>query len=69
MLGGGFFSPLTARIVGLGFKMGMRLAAIPFLENELRGLTETVVNGSGESEADAAGEKKSHRSRGTSKGR
>ena len=65
VLGGGFFSPLTARIVGLGFKMGLRLAAIPFLENELRELTESVVNGSGESAEDAAGKKKSHRSRGT----
>jgi hypothetical protein len=70
VLGGGVFSPLTARLVGLGLKMGLRLAAIPFLENELRGLTESVVNGSDESQEgdDASGEKKSHRSRGTAKG-
>ena len=69
ILGGGFFSPLTARIVRLGFRMGLRLAAIPFLENELRGLTESIVNGSGEDkEGEAEGpaaEKKSHRSRGS----
>jgi hypothetical protein len=74
VLGGGFFSPLTARIVGLGVRMGLRLAAIPFLENELRELTESVVNGSQEREGDEEGEgngarKRSHHSRGTTKGR
>ncbi len=60
VLGGGFFSPLTARIVGLGFKMGLRLAAIPFLENELRGLTESVVNGSGETKRGRRGRREEH---------
>jgi hypothetical protein len=71
VLGGGLFSPLTARLVGLGMRMGLRLAAIPFLENELRGLTESVINGAGESDSseDTAGERKSHRVRGTNKGR
>jgi len=50
VLGGGLFSPLTARLVGFGMRMGLRLAAIPFLENELRGLTESVMNGAGESD-------------------
>jgi hypothetical protein len=73
VLGGGFFSPLTARLVGLGFKMGLRLAAIPFLESELRGLAENVMEGSEgeESEADAPtgeGRKVKH-SKGTTKGR
>jgi hypothetical protein len=67
VLGGGLFSPLTARLVGLGMRMGLRLAAIPFLENELRELTESVVNGAGES-SEEGGERKSHR-RGTNKGR
>ncbi len=72
VLGGGLFSPLTARLVGLGMRMGLRLAAIPFLENELRGLTESVLNGSGESGESSegqGGERKSHRARGTNKGR
>jgi hypothetical protein len=75
LLGGGFFSPLTARIVGLGFKMGLRLAAIPFLESELRGLAESVVNGAGEGEGDtgdddSGGEgRRVRRSKGTNKGR
>jgi hypothetical protein len=67
VLGGGLFSPLTARLVGFGMRMGLRLAAIPFLENELRELTESVINGSGES-SEEGGERKSHR-RGTNKGR
>jgi len=70
VLGGGLFSPLTARLVGFGMRMGLRLAAIPFLENELRELTESVVNGAGESsEEGQGGERKSHRARGTTKGR
>jgi hypothetical protein len=73
VLGGGLFSPLTARLVGFGVRMGLRLAAIPFLENELRELTESVVNGSGsdgseESSKGQGGERKSHRARGTNKG-
>lgn len=69
VLGGGLFSPLTARLVGFGMRMGLRLAAIPFLENELRGLTESVLNGeSDESSEGQGGERKSHR-RGTNKGR
>jgi len=70
VLGGGLFSPLTARLVGFGMRMGLKLAAIPFLENELRGLTESVLNGAGESEESSeGGERKSHRARGTNKGR
>jgi hypothetical protein len=73
VLGGGFFSPLTARIVGLGLKMGLRLAALPFLESELRGLAETVVNGEGEGEpeAEASGGKgrKAQHSKSSNKGR
>lgn len=72
VLGGGLFSPLTARLVGFGVRMGLRLAAIPFLENELRELTESVVNGAGGSEESSesqGGERKSHRARGINKGR
>jgi len=48
VLGGGIFSPLTARIVGFGLRMGIRLAAIPFIKEELLGLAESVGDGSGE---------------------
>jgi hypothetical protein len=77
VLGGGFFTPLTGRLVGLGLRLGLRMAAIPFIEHELRGFAEAVVGGTGgagreEAEAaetvEAAGEKKSHHSQGTTKG-
>jgi len=49
VLGGGIFSPLTARIVGFGLRMGIRLAAIPFIKEELLGLAESVGDGAEES--------------------
>jgi hypothetical protein len=55
VLGGGIFSPLTSRIVGLGLRMGLRLAALPFLERELLGLAESVGGGSGAESASAGG--------------
>jgi hypothetical protein len=45
VLGGGLFSPLTARIVGLGIRMGLRLAAVPFLQRELLGIAAALGNG------------------------
>jgi hypothetical protein len=41
VLGGGIFTPLTARIVGLGLRLGMRLALLPLLKQELSELAET----------------------------
>jgi len=49
VLGGGIFSPLTARIVGFGLRIGIRLAAIPFIKEELMGLAESVEDGVDES--------------------
>lgn len=40
VLGGGIFTPLTARIVGLGLRLGMRLALLPLLKQELFDLAE-----------------------------
>ena len=40
VLGGGLFSPLTARI----FRLGIRLAALPFIKEELIGMAETALN-------------------------
>lgn len=42
VLGGGIFSPLTARIVGLGLRLGLRLAAVPFIQRELLGAVEVA---------------------------
>ena len=40
VLGGGIFTPLTVRIVGLGLRLGMRLALLPLLKQELFDLAE-----------------------------
>ena len=42
VLGGGLFSPLTARIVGLGLRLGLRMAAVPFLQRELMGIAAAL---------------------------
>lgn len=38
VLGGGLFTALTARLLFGGVRVGMRLAALPFLRDELMGL-------------------------------
>src|SRR6185369_12835359 len=35
VLGGGLFTPLTGRIVRLGLRIGMRLAVLPLLKQEM----------------------------------
>jgi hypothetical protein len=42
VLGGGLFSPLTARIVGLGLRIGLRLAVLPMLKQEMAELVESL---------------------------
>jgi hypothetical protein len=49
VLGGGLFSPLTARIVGLGLRLGLRIAAIPCIQRELIGLGEAATDGTNRS--------------------
>jgi len=41
VLGGGLFTPLTARIL----RLGVRLAALPFVKDELLGMAETAFQG------------------------
>ena len=41
VLGGGLFSPLTASIVRLGVRIGLRLAVLPLLKQEMAELVET----------------------------
>jgi hypothetical protein len=52
LLGGGLFSPLTGRVVGLGLRIGLRLAVLPMLKRELSELAQAfeagVEEGSGE---------------------
>jgi hypothetical protein len=72
VLGGGFFSPLTARIFGIGLKLGIRMAAIPFLENEIRGFAEAVVaggDGDGDGEGSSPGDGKRSQQKGTKGGK
>lgn len=41
VLGGGLFTPLTARII----RLGVRLAALPFVKDELLGMAEAALQG------------------------
>jgi hypothetical protein len=47
VLGGGLFSPLTSRIVGLGLRIGLRLAVLPMLKQEMAELVETLDDDEG----------------------
>jgi hypothetical protein len=58
VLGGGIFSPLTARLVGFGLRMGLRLAAVPFIQQELMGLVDLLREGP--DEAGARGRRAEH---------
>jgi hypothetical protein len=35
ILGGGLFSPVTRRLVGAGLKIGLRVAAVPLLKEQI----------------------------------
>ena len=53
VLGGGLFSPLTARIVRLGLRIGLRLAVLPLLKDELFGIWSRALDG-GDGEGESA---------------
>jgi hypothetical protein len=42
VLGGGLFTPLTSRIVRFGIRLGMRLAVLPLLKQEVAELVESI---------------------------
>lgn len=42
VLGGGLFTPLTARIVGLGMRIGVRLALLPMLKDQISELADSL---------------------------
>ncbi|MES1205888.1 MAG: hypothetical protein ABUS79_08120 [Pseudomonadota bacterium] len=48
LLGGGLFSPLTARLVAVGLRVGLRMALIPFVTHTLTSLGQRFINGGGE---------------------
>jgi hypothetical protein len=41
LLGGGLFTPFTGRVI----RLGLRLAALPLVKDELLGMAEVVVDG------------------------
>jgi hypothetical protein len=49
LLAGGLFTPLTGRLLGLGLRIGMRLAIVPLIERELGTLVESLGVSPGES--------------------
>jgi hypothetical protein len=54
VLGGGLFTPLTARIVRLGVRIGMRLAVLPLLKQEMAELVETIEDEEGRAKGQAS---------------
>jgi hypothetical protein len=50
VLGGGLFTPLTGRIVRMGVRIGMRLAVLPLLKQEMAELVATIDEGDEEDE-------------------
>ena len=42
VLGGGIFTPLTARIVGLGLRIGVRLALLPMMKDQISELADSL---------------------------
>jgi hypothetical protein len=47
VIGGGIFTPLTARIVRLGLRIGVRLAIVPLLKDQIAGLATVLADGDG----------------------
>ncbi len=52
VLGGGLFTPLTGRIL----KLGMRLAMLPFVKDELIGMAESALHGYQAGQASVGGQ-------------
>jgi hypothetical protein len=44
LLGGGFFTPLTGRLLGMGLKLGVRLAVLPLI-NEVASIVSEAIGG------------------------
>jgi len=51
IVGGGLFSALTARLIYTGLRIGLRVAALPLVREELLGLIDSISDrGRGETE-------------------
>ena len=55
VLGGGIFTPLTARIVRLALRIGVRAAFLPLLKDQVAGLADALADGDGDGAGRAAG--------------
>ncbi|HEY4392489.1 MAG TPA: hypothetical protein VGP64_00425 [Polyangia bacterium] len=64
VLGGGLFTPLTSRIFGLGLRIGVRLAVLPMLKDEISVLADALTGGN---ESESEGKTKGRRSGTTAK--
>ena len=42
VLGGGIFTPLTARIVGLALRLGVRLSLLPMMKDQISELADSL---------------------------
>ena len=51
VLGGGLFTPLTGRIVRLGVRIGLRLAVLPMLKQEMSELVSEIEDEEGKGRA------------------
>ena len=51
VIGGGLFSPLTARLAGLAFRVGLRMAVVPLLTQGLSAVAPS--SGASEGRADS----------------
>ena len=55
VLGGGLFTPLTARLVRYGIRIGLRLAVLPLLKQEVAEIMESIGEDDGRGRGEAAG--------------
>jgi hypothetical protein len=55
VLGGGLFTPLTSRIVRFGVRIGLRLAVLPLLKQEVAEIMESIGEDDGRGRGEAAG--------------
>lgn len=64
VLGGGLFTPLTARIVRYGIRIGLRLAVLPLLKQEVAEIMESIGEDDGKSRGDKGQASKTNANKG-----
>ena len=57
VLGGGLFTRFTARVIGFGVRVGLRLAVLPVIKDEIVGIAAAIASPSnGSAEVEPSGE-------------